>query len=59
MALTAWETEKVVGGKLEEMGKAGEEFEDANPGEKWKPSKEWLLSWSIDFMTKLGVEVLD
>lgn len=59
MALTAWETAKVLGDKVNEMGVEGEKYEDAHPGEKWQPSRTWLLGWAIDLIQKLGVEVVD
>ena len=59
MALTAWEAIKVVGNVIEKLGLDGEAYEDANPGEKFKPDKSYLVELIVEAITNFGVEVMD
>lgn len=59
MPLTAWEGLKVVGHTIENLGANAEEFEDNNPDQKFKLSKEEIVSMVVELATALGMEVLD
>ena len=59
MALTTYEAVKVVGMTLEDVGAKGEEFEDAHPGESYKPSVGDIVKYVTDTLTNMGKEVLD
>lgn len=58
MGLTAWETLKVVGAALENIGAEAEKYEDET-GEKKQFTKTEIVEKVISIGTKLGAEVLD
>ena len=59
MALTAWEGLKIVGQTVEKIGVDGETFEEENPGEKFVPSRGYIIDLVVETLTALGKEVID
>ncbi|MFA5150544.1 MAG: hypothetical protein WC433_06505 [Candidatus Omnitrophota bacterium] len=59
MALTAMEAVKVVGGSMKKIGETGEAFENANPGQTWKPTRTEVIELVIETASALGVEIQD
>ena len=59
MALTAWEALKVVGGIVSDLGAKAEVFEDENPEEKFKMTKDEVISLVVEVIKQIGVEVMD
>ena len=59
MALTAWEAVKVLGRTVEELGTKGEDFEDNNPEENYKPTVADITQLVVAIARDLGVEILD
>jgi photosystem II stability/assembly factor-like uncharacterized protein len=57
--LTGMEAVKVIGNAMVKVGKAGEAFEDANPGQTWKPSRAEIVELLIETISELGVEISD
>jgi hypothetical protein len=57
--LTGMEAVKVVGNIMKKIGETGEAFEDANPGQVWKPTRGEIVDLVLDAAQELGVELAD
>lgn len=57
--LTGWEAGKIGGRLSEKICVAGEKFEDANPGQSFKPSMADITGWVVETVSELGVELAD
>lgn len=57
--LTGMEALKVAGSAMKKLGETGEAFENANPGQAWKPTKGEVVDLVLDTAQELGVELAD
>ncbi len=56
---TGMEAVKVVGNTMKKIGETGEAYENANPGQAWKPTRGEIVDLLLDAAQELGVELAD